>query len=68
MLNGERVAGKNIEEKEKVCDTLDVKEDLFCEEQLATVLKGLKNNKAPVLIVWYMSFLNMTALRLEISY
>ena len=27
--------------------TLDVKEDLFCEEELATVLKGLKNNKAP---------------------
>jgi len=23
-----------------------VKEDLFCEEKLATVLKGLKNNKA----------------------
>ena len=31
----------------KVCDTLDVKEDLFCEEELATVLKGLKNNKVP---------------------
>ena len=26
---------------------MDVKEDLFCEEELATVLKGLKNNKAP---------------------
>ena len=25
---------------------MDVKEDFFCEEQLATVLKGLKNNKA----------------------
>ena len=25
-----------------------MKEDLFCEEELATVLKGLKNNKAPV--------------------
>ena len=45
MLNRERVAGKNIEENEEVCDTLDVKEDLFCEEELATVLKGLKNNK-----------------------
>ena len=31
----------------KVCDTLDVKEDLFCTEKLMTVLKGLKNNKAP---------------------
>ena len=24
-----------------------MKEDLFCEEELATVLKGLKNNKSP---------------------
>ena len=38
---------EKIEENEKVCDTLDVKEDLFCEEELATVLKGLNNNKAP---------------------
>ena len=37
---------KHIEENEKVCYTLDLKEDLFCEEDLATVLKGLKNNKA----------------------
>ena len=42
LLNRDRVAGKDIEENEKVCDTLDVKEDLFCEEELATVLKGLK--------------------------
>ena len=47
MLNQDTVAGKDIDEYEKVCDTLDVKEDLFCEEELATVLKGLKNNKAP---------------------
>ena len=40
VLNRDRVAGKDIEENEKVCDTLDVKEDLFCEEELATVLKG----------------------------
>ena len=25
-------------------DTLDVKEDLFCDEELATVLKELKND------------------------
>ena len=31
MLHRGRVAGKNIEENKKVCDTLDVKEDLFCE-------------------------------------
>ena len=47
MLNQDTVAGKDIEENEKVCDTLDVKEDLFYEEKLPTVLKGLKNNKAP---------------------
>jgi len=47
VLNRAKVAGRDIEEKEKVCDTLDVKHDLFCEEELVTVLKGLKNNKAP---------------------
>ena len=26
---------------------MDGKEDLFCEKELATVRKGLKNNKAP---------------------
>ena len=36
-----------MDENEEVYDTLDVKEDLFCKEELATVLKGLKNNKAP---------------------
>ena len=36
VLNRDRVAGKDIEENEKLCDTLDVKEDLFCEEDLAT--------------------------------
>ena len=39
MLNRDRVAGKDIEENKKVCDTLDVKEDWFCEEELATILK-----------------------------
>ena len=68
VLNRDTVAGKDIEENEKVCDTLDVKEDLFCEEELATVLKGLKNNKAPGADSVVMSFLNMVALRLEISY
>ena len=47
MLNCNRVAEKDIEENEKVCDTLDMREDLFCEEELVTVLKRLKNNKAP---------------------
>ena len=46
LLNQDKVAGKDIEEKKKVCDTFDVKEDLFFEEELVTVLKGLKNNKA----------------------
>jgi hypothetical protein len=68
LLNRDRVAGKNIEENEKVCDTLDVKEDLFCEEELATVLKGLKNNKAPGADRVVNDFLNMVGLVLEISY
>ena len=42
VLNRDTVAGKYIDENEKVCDILDVKEDLFNEEELATVLKGLK--------------------------
>ena len=45
------VAGKDIEENE-ICDTLDVKEDLFCEYELATVLKGLKIIRRQMLIVW----------------
>ena len=32
VLIRDRVTGKYIEEKEKDLDTLDVKEDLFCEE------------------------------------
>ena len=32
VLNRDRVAGKDVEENEKVYDTLDVKKDLFCEE------------------------------------
>ena len=37
--NRDRVTGKDTEENEKVCDTWDVKEDLFCDEELATALK-----------------------------
>ena len=47
VLNRETVAGKDIEENKNVCDTWDVKKDLFCEEEVVTALKGLKNNKAP---------------------
>ena len=36
-----------IEEHEEVCNTLNVKEDLSCKEELATVIKRLKNNKTP---------------------
>ena len=47
VLNRDTVAGKDIDNNGKVCDTLDVKEDLLSEEELATGLKGLKNNEAP---------------------
>ena len=46
-LNRDTVARNDIKENEKLCDTLNVKEDLFCEEKLVTVLKGLKNNEVP---------------------
>ena len=52
VLNRDRVAGKDRDENEKVCDKLDAMEDLFCEEELATVLKGLKINKATGAILW----------------
>ena len=34
MLSRDRTAGKDIEEIEKNCDTLDVMEDLFCDEEI----------------------------------
>jgi len=52
VLNRDTVAGKDIDENGKVCDTLDVKEDLFCEEELAAVLKALKIIRLHMLIVW----------------
>ena len=45
VLNRDEVTGDDIEKNEKVCDTLKMKEDSFCEEELETVLKKLKNNK-----------------------
>ena len=48
VLNPDRVIGKDTGENEKVCDTLDVKEDLFCEDGLVTVLKGIKKNNEHV--------------------
>ena len=47
MLYRDRVVEKDIEKNEKKCETLEVKQDLFCDEELAIVLKELKNNKAP---------------------
>ena len=46
-LSRDRVARKDIEENEKVYDTLDMKEDLFCEEKIATEVKELTSNKDP---------------------
>ena len=55
VLNHGRITGKGIEKNEKVCDTLDVKEDIFFEEGIVTVLNGsnikyylnIKNIKIP---------------------
>ena len=41
------MTGKHTEKNEKVCDALDVKEGLLSDEGLVTVLRELKNNKAP---------------------
>ena len=46
------LTAKDIEENEKVCDTLNAQEDFFCEEELATVVKGLKTIWLQMLIVW----------------
>jgi len=59
MLNQDIVAGKDIEGNDKVCDTSDVKEDLFCEEEIPTVLKGFKNNESPVVGIVVNEFLKL---------
>ena len=41
----------------KVCDTLDVKEDLFYDEELADSTKRIENiSRLQVLIVWLNAF------------
>ena len=42
-LNRDTVPGKDMEENEKVCDTLDLNEDLLCEENFTDSTK--KNKK-----------------------
>ena len=44
MLNRDKVTRTDIEKKEKVSDTLDAKEDLFCEEELLTVIHLFMSN------------------------
>ena len=68
VLNRDAIAGKDINENEKVCDTLDVKENLFYEEQLATVQKGLKHNKAPGADSGINEFLKYGGSEVTISY
>ena len=51
VLNRDTVSVQDIEENEKFYDTLGVKQDFF-EEELVTVLKGLKIIKLQVLTVW----------------
>ena len=62
VLNQDTVAGIDIDENEKVCDTLDVK------EELATVLQGLKNNKAPGADSVINEFLKYSGSEVKISY
>ena len=52
-----------------VYDTLNVMENLVCEEELVTVLQVSKNNKiSSVNNVLNKFFFNMVVVRLEISY
>ena len=37
----------DTEENGRVCDTLEMKKNLFCKEESGTELKGIINNKAP---------------------
>ena len=47
VLNQDRVIRKGIEENEKIFENLNMGDDIFCEEESPTILKGLKNNKPP---------------------
>ena len=51
--NYDRVMGKDIVKDDKACDTLDVKEYLFCEERLMAVSKGREIIRPQVLIVFF---------------
>ena len=42
VLNRDTVAGKDIDENEKVCDTLDVKEDFFLRGTISNSTKRIK--------------------------
>ena len=44
MLYRNKATRNHIEKNGKVCDTLEVKEDVFYDEELETVLEGLDNN------------------------
>ena len=46
VLNRVRITVKDIKKSDKFYDTLDMKKDLFREEEIEIVLKGLKNDKA----------------------
>ena len=68
VLNRDKVTGKDTKKNEKVCDTSEEKKDLFCEDEVVTVLKALKNNKTPSFDSAVNEFFNMVVLKLEIYY
>jgi hypothetical protein len=45
VLKWGKAIEKYLEKNEKVCETLEVKEGLFCEEELETFIKRLRNSK-----------------------
>jgi len=69
MLNRVRITVKDIKKSDKFYDNLDMKKDLFREEEIVTVPKGIKNDKvAGAKSVINEFFLNMVVVKLEISY
>ena len=42
MLDRDKLTENDIEKNDKACDTLEAREDLYCEKEQETVLKRLK--------------------------
>ena len=68
MRNRDKVTEKYLEENGQVYDTLDVREDIFCEEELVAVLKGWKDRKASGADSVVNQFIKYGGYKVKISY